>query len=112
MKSKNQVANAEKNDKNVSGSPGSAGHTDKKGPASAEIRRRAHEIYMERGGTGGADLDDWLQAERELLANHRSNEHAGYFPAAEGAVANRPSIVPSQLIPVLLLALTHLGYPR
>ena len=31
-----------------------------------EIRRRAYEIYLERGEQPGRDLDDWLQAEREL----------------------------------------------
>jgi len=31
-----------------------------------EIRRRAYEIYLERGQQPGRDLDDWLQAEREL----------------------------------------------
>ena len=31
-----------------------------------EIRRRAYEIYLERGEQSGRDLDDWLQAEREL----------------------------------------------
>ena len=31
-----------------------------------EIRRRAYEIYRERGGQPGRELDDWLQAEREL----------------------------------------------
>jgi len=36
-------------------------------PASdEEIRRRAYEIYLERGEQPGRDLDDWLQAEREL----------------------------------------------
>lgn len=30
------------------------------------IALRAYEIYRRRGGTDGADLDDWLQAEREL----------------------------------------------
>jgi hypothetical protein len=29
-------------------------------------RRRAYEIYLERGGQPGHELDDWLQAEREL----------------------------------------------
>ena len=32
-----------------------------------EIRRRAYEIYLERDGLPGNELDDWLQAERELL---------------------------------------------
>jgi DUF2934 family protein len=31
-----------------------------------EIRRRAYEIYLERDGQRGRELDDWLQAEREL----------------------------------------------
>jgi hypothetical protein len=31
-----------------------------------EIRRRAYEIYLERGGQPGGELDDWLQAEYEL----------------------------------------------
>ena len=31
-----------------------------------EIRRRAYEIYLERGEQPGRELDDWLQAEREL----------------------------------------------
>ena len=33
-----------------------------------EIRRRAYEIYLERGEEPGRDLDDWLQAERELAS--------------------------------------------
>src|SRR5882762_7622541 len=31
-----------------------------------KIRRRAYEIYLERGEQPGRELDDWLQAEREL----------------------------------------------
>lgn len=30
------------------------------------IRCRAYEICLERGGEPGHELDDWLQAEREL----------------------------------------------
>jgi hypothetical protein len=30
------------------------------------IERRAFEFYCARGGGHGQDLDDWLQAEREL----------------------------------------------
>jgi hypothetical protein len=33
------------------------------------IRRRAYEIYLERGSVPGRDLEDWLQAERELTAD-------------------------------------------
>jgi cytoskeletal protein RodZ len=31
-----------------------------------EIRRRAYEIYLERGKQSGRDVDDWLQAEQEF----------------------------------------------
>ena len=35
-----------------------------------KIRIRAYEIYLERGEQLGCDVDDWLQAERELMTNH------------------------------------------
>jgi Protein of unknown function (DUF2934) len=35
-------------------------------PSHEEIRRRAFEIHIERGGIHGCDLDDWMQAEKEL----------------------------------------------
>jgi hypothetical protein len=31
-----------------------------------KIRRRAYEIYLEHGEHPGHELEDWLQAEREL----------------------------------------------
>ncbi len=31
-----------------------------------EIRIRAYEIYLQRDGQPGSELEDWLQAEREL----------------------------------------------
>lgn len=41
-----------------------------------EIERRAHERYRDRGMQHGADLDDWLAAEREV-AEARSRVPAG-----------------------------------
>ena len=32
------------------------------------IRRRAHEIYEERGREDGRDVEDWLHAEAEIMA--------------------------------------------
>jgi hypothetical protein len=32
----------------------------------SEIRRRAYEIYLERGRLPGHELEDWLQAESEF----------------------------------------------
>ncbi len=40
-------------------------------PGPEEIQQRAYEIHMERGGAHGQDVDDWLQAERELEAKYR-----------------------------------------
>ena len=36
-------------------------------PLEERIRRRAYEIYLQRGGEDGAEMDDWLQAEQEIL---------------------------------------------
>jgi len=36
-------------------------------PTDADIRQRAHEIYLARNGAPGNPTDDWLRAERELM---------------------------------------------
>lgn len=33
-----------------------------------DIAARAYEIFLSRGASHGHDLDDWLQAERELTS--------------------------------------------
>jgi hypothetical protein len=38
-----------------------------------EIRRRAFELYTQRGASSGSETDDWLVAEREIL--DRYQEH-------------------------------------
>ena len=45
-------------------------------PSPEEIRRRAFEIHIERGGIHGCDLDDWMQAERELQRVERQKAPA------------------------------------
>ncbi len=35
-------------------------------PSGEEIARRAHELYLKRGGEHGKDVEDWVRAEREL----------------------------------------------
>ena len=40
------------------------------GPTTEEIAQRAYEIFVARGGAPGRDLDDWLQAESELLGEY------------------------------------------
>jgi DUF2934 family protein len=39
---------------------------DRRTPTEEEIRARAYQMYLERGGEDGMDFDDWLRAEREL----------------------------------------------
>ncbi|HYZ83935.1 MAG TPA: DUF2934 domain-containing protein [Bryobacteraceae bacterium] len=40
-------------------------------PTNEEIALRAYLIWEARGGQSGSDLDDWLQAEKELLAERQ-----------------------------------------
>jgi hypothetical protein len=35
-------------------------------PSGEEVARRAHELYLQRGGEHGKDVEDWVRAEREL----------------------------------------------
>ena len=36
-----------------------------------QIRRRAHELYEQRGRVDGFALDDWYQAEGEILGTQK-----------------------------------------
>ena len=36
-------------------------------PLEEQIRQRAHQIYLQRGDLPGSELNDWLQAEEEIL---------------------------------------------
>jgi hypothetical protein len=42
--------------------------TSKLKPTQDQIAARAYEIYLERGATPGDPMQDWLRAERELVA--------------------------------------------
>ena len=67
-----------------------------------EIARRAYDLFLARGCEHGHDLDDWLQAERELRgtlsttsrrARKSSRQESGNTEVAEGeaADASRPA---------------------
>ena len=45
------------------------------------IAARAHELYEQRGSVDGRDLDDWLQAEREIDGE---DESIGQHGPSEG----------------------------
>lgn len=42
--------------------------------ASEEIEKRAYQRYCDRGCAPGRELEDWIAAERELLAEHTRGE--------------------------------------
>ena len=52
-------------------------------PNHDEISRRAFEIFLERGGLPGRELEDWLQAENEF-------ESAALFMRAVPGEKHRP----------------------
>ncbi len=41
----------------------------------SEIRLRAYELYEQRGSTVGSEGQDWIDAEREVLARHTDKSH-------------------------------------
>lgn len=51
-----------------------------------EIRRRAYELYEERGGRAGNATDDWLAAEREIQARDSGSAEQGM------AASSRPPV--------------------
>jgi hypothetical protein len=56
------VETAAQNREQLGSAPDAAGAE----PSADDIRRRAYERYLERGGNHGQHFDDWLEAEREL----------------------------------------------
>jgi hypothetical protein len=51
-------------------SPGSGQQIAERHPTREEIELRAYQIFVERGGAQGNDLEDWLQAELELIEKY------------------------------------------
>jgi hypothetical protein len=41
-----------------------------------EIRRRAYELYQQRGSSAGSEAQDWLTAEREVRQRYRQQQSA------------------------------------
>jgi hypothetical protein len=66
------------------------GDTQQHLPTHEEIERRAHEIYLKRGGQHGSDMDDWLAAEAELK-RERQMESESFEPKSKTATAGASS---------------------
>jgi hypothetical protein len=56
-------------------------------PLEERIRRRAYELYVQRGNQLGNELDDWLQAEEEV---RRAQEQAVDEASEESFPASDP----------------------
>jgi hypothetical protein len=66
MKQKKEATKTRDSQENISQPGTQEQEAAEQTPTFEEIRKRAFEIHIERGGIHGSDLDDWLQAEREL----------------------------------------------
>lgn len=62
-------------------------------PIHQEIAARAYQIYLERGRDRGHDIDDWLQAEYELMQLPVRKLAELDLPKPEKGKHKRPSIV-------------------
>jgi len=71
MKSRKGTRKAAASRKTVK--PGNVQEALTSAPTVEEIRARAYEIYIERGQRSGEDLENWLQAEKELAENIRKS---------------------------------------
>jgi hypothetical protein len=60
-----------------------------------EITRRAYEKFLTRGGAGTLDIEDWLEAERELLLKPEARlvEKRGHFIIR----LDLPNVVPANV---------------
>ena len=74
-------------------------------PTAEQIRARAFEIYVERGGLPGHELDDWLQAEFELahlpfhvahLQPIRTRRRKGSNHRSRSSMSETPRFAPVQ----------------
>lgn len=71
----------ESRDSNISafneavGAPQSTGDTRAANGQKERIAERAYELYVTRGAGDGRDLDDWLEAERDLARRRRGHVH-------------------------------------
>jgi hypothetical protein len=36
-----------------------------------EVKKRSYEIFLSRGGQPGAEITDWVQAEKEIKAKYK-----------------------------------------
>jgi hypothetical protein len=60
-------------------------------PDDEAIAKRAYELYLQRGSLPGFELDDWLQAEAELIARTSTNRASTPARAARQPASPEPA---------------------
>lgn len=79
MAAKNPISTPRRNKKAASVQPITPAKVEvsqsSNGNLEEEIRRRAYELFLQRGGTPGNENDDWLIAEREVLSRTAAAGH-------------------------------------
>jgi hypothetical protein len=57
-----------------------------------DVARRAYDLFLSRGGQHGHDVDDWLEAERQLVpVPTRATRRVASAPRAAAAKPRRRS---------------------
>jgi hypothetical protein len=64
--------------------------TARRSPVTEDIELRAYHIYLGRGGADGHDLDDWLQAERQVLDELKKDKVSLRLALAFGVLQGSP----------------------
>jgi hypothetical protein len=65
------------------------GATTNRRPDEGAIAKRAYELFLQRGSIPGYEVDDWLQAEAELLTSLKNG--VGDRPRSEPPAAEAPN---------------------
>ncbi len=59
------------------------------------IARRAYELFLARGGENGYAIQDWVEAEKEILAQVDKERREVAKEKAEKAEAKKPAVAPA-----------------
>ena len=72
------------------------------GAITDRVALRAYELFLARGSEHGRDIDDWLEAEREILSGRQARVASAGAPGvgdpAGGEVRRRPSEAGAALV--------------
>ena len=62
-------------------------------PTREEIALRAYQIYLERGGMPGSEVEDWIEAEHQLAGvNGKATENGKVAENGNGKPRRKPKV--------------------